>query len=127
MTTTDTTPRVETTVIDQYIAAWNEADDDRRAALIDAALGADLWYRDPMLEADGRDAFNAVLGAVQAQFPGMVMRRTSTVDAHHDLVRFNWAFGAPGEEPMLAGIDVAKFDADGKLHRIIGFSGETIA
>ena len=80
-----------------------------------------------MLEADGRDAFNAVLGAVQAQFPGLVMRRTSTVDAHHDLVRFNWAFGAPGEEPAVAGVDVAKFDADGKLHRIIGFAGETIA
>ena len=51
----------------------------------------------------------------------------ATVDAHHDLVRFNWAFGAPGEDPAVAGVDVAKFDADGKLHRIIGFAGETIA
>ena len=129
MTTTNdtTTASVDTTVIDTYLAAWNEPDDDARAALVEAALGADLWYRDAMLEADGRDAFNAVLGAVQAQFPGLVMRRTSAVDAHHDLVRFNWAFGAPGEEPAVAGVDVAKFDADGKLHRIIGFAGETIA
>ena len=122
-----TTASVDTTAIDTYLAAWNEPDDDARAALVEAALGADIWYRDAVLEADGRDAFNAVLGAVQAQFPGLVMRRTSTVDAHHDLVRFNWAFGAPGEEPMVAGVDVAKFDADGKLHRIIGFAGETIA
>jgi hypothetical protein len=129
MTTTNdtTTAPVDTAVIDTYLAAWNERDDDARAALVEAALGADLWYRDAMLEADGRDAFNAVLGAVQAQFPGLVMRRTSVVDAHHDLVRFNWAFGAPGEEPAVAGVDVAKFDADGKLHRIIGFAGETIA
>jgi len=129
MTTTNdpTTASVDTTAIDTYLAAWNEPDDDARSALVEAALGADLWYRDAMLEADGRDAFNAVLGAVQAQFPGLVMRRTSTVDAHHDLVRFNWAFGAPGEDPAIAGVDVAKFDADGKLHRIIGFSGETIA
>ena len=129
MTTTNdtTTAPVDTTAIDTYLAAWNEPDDDARAALVEAALGADLWYRDAMLEADGRDAFNAVLGAVQTQFPGLVMRRTSAVDAHHDLVRFNWAFGAPGEDPAVAGVDVAKFDADGKLHRIIGFSGETIA
>jgi hypothetical protein len=128
MTTTNDTARpVDTTTIDTYLAAWNEPDDAARAGLVEAALGADLWYRDAMLEADGRDSFNAVLGAVQAQFPGLVMRRTSAVDAHHDLVRFNWAFGAPGEEPMIAGVDVAKFDADGKLHRIIGFAGETIA
>ena len=129
MTTTNdpTTAPVDTTAIDTYLAAWNEPDDDARSALVEAALGADLWYRDAMLEADGRGAFNAVLGAVQAQFPGLVMRRTSAVDAHHDLVRFNWAFGVPGEEPAVAGVDVAKFDADGKLHRIIGFAGETIA
>ena len=33
----------------------------------------------------------------------------------------------PGEAPAFAGVDVAKYDADGKLHRIIGFAGETIA
>ena len=98
------------------------------AALIPDFLGPHVFAHFlAMLEADGRDAFNAVLGAVQAQFPGLVMRRTSAVDAHHDLVRFNWAFGTPGEDPAVAGVDVAKFDADGKLHRIIGFAGETIA
>ena len=122
MTTTDATNRADTTVIDQYVAAWNEADADRRAALIDAALGADLWYRDPMLEADGREAFNAVLGAVQEQLPGHVLTRTSDVDAHHDVVRFSWALGVPGQPPTFAGIDVAKLDADGKLHRIVGFT-----
>jgi hypothetical protein len=122
MSTTNTTADVDTAVIDQYIAAWNEADDDRRAALIDAALGADLWYRDPMLEADGREAFNAVLGAVQQQLPGHVLTRTSDVDAHHDVVRFSWALGVPGQPPAFAGIDVAKFDSEGKLHRIVGFA-----
>jgi hypothetical protein len=70
-----TTEPVDTTAIDTYLAAWNEPDDDARAALVEAALGADLWYRDAMLEADGRDAFNAVLGAVQAQFPGPALER----------------------------------------------------
>lgn len=112
--------------IDAYVAAWNETDAEARAALLAAGTGADLWYRDPMLEADGRDAFDDVLGAVQEQLPGHVLTRTSEIDAHHDLVRFNWALGAPGQDPVFAGVDVAKTDADGKLHRIIGFAGETV-
>ena len=79
-----------------------------------------------MLEADGLEAYDAMIAAVQAQMPGHVMTRTSPIDAHRDLVRFNWALGVPGEAPVFAGLDVAKTDADGKLHRIIGFAGETI-
>jgi hypothetical protein len=126
---TDTTPSttaVETTV-DAYLQTWNETDPAARAALIEQALGADLWYRDPLLEADGLEAYDGMIAAVQAQFPGLVMTRTSPIDAHRDLVRFNWALGAPGQAPVFAGLDVAKTDADGKLHRIIGFAGETIA
>ena len=115
------------TVVDAYLATWNETDATKRAALIEQSLGADLWYRDPMLEADGLDAYDGMIAAVQAQMPGHVMQRTSPVDAHRDVVRFNWALGAPGEAPVFAGLDVAKVDADGKLHRIIGFAGETIA
>lgn len=129
MTTTENTTSVadETVaVVDAYLAAWNETDPAARRALIDQALGADLWYRDPLLEADGTDAFDAMLAGVQQQFAGLVMRRTSPIDAHRDLVRFNWAFGAPGAEPAIAGLDVAKLDADGKLHRIIGYTPETI-
>ena len=123
---TDTTTPVDTTVVDTYLATWNETDATRRAALIEASLGADLWYRDPMLEADGLEAYDAMIAAVQAQLPGHVMQRTSPVDGHRDLIRFHWAFGKPGEAPAFAGLDVAKYDDEGKLHRIIGFVPETI-
>lgn len=128
--TTDTTDGItaaQQAAIDAYVAAWNETDDAKRAALLAAGTGADLWYRDPMLEADSRDAFAAVLGAVQQQLPGHVLTRTSEVDAHHDLVRFNWALAVPGEAPTFAGVDIVKFDDEDRLHRIIGFAGETIA
>ncbi len=124
-TTSPDTGTIDTTVIDTYLESWNETDVTKRATLIDAALGADIWYRDPMLEADGREAYDAMIVAVQSQFPGLMMRRTSDVDMHHDLVRFNWALGEPGAEPTISGLDVAKYDSDGKLHRIIGFVPET--
>jgi hypothetical protein len=124
--TATTSPTDVEATVDTYLATWNETDPAKRAALIDASLAADLWYRDPLLEADGLAAYDAMVAAVQSQFPGLVMRRTSPVDAHRDLVRFNWALGAPGADPVFAGLDVAKYDADGKLHRIIGFAGETI-
>lgn len=114
-----------TATVDAYLAAWNETDEAARTALVERALGADLWYRDPFIEADNSEAFNATLGAVQQAYPGHVMTRTSAIDAHHDLVRFNWALAVPGEAPTFAGVDVAKLDADGRLHRIIGFAGDT--
>lgn len=132
MTSNDTTlpqetdsDTVDTTVIDSYLDTWNETDPDKRAELIEASLGTDIWYRDPMLEADGHQAFGEMVAAVQSQFPGLVMQRTSGVDGHHDLVRFNWSLRQPGAEPAFSGVDVAKFDDDGKLHRIIGFIPET--
>jgi hypothetical protein len=127
MSTDTATPTALEATVDAYLQTWNETDPAARKALIDQALGADLWYRDPMLEADGLEAYDGMIAAVQAQFPGLVMRRTSPVNGHRDLVRFNWALGAPGEAPVFAGLDVAKADADGKLHRVIGFAGETIA
>lgn len=133
---TDTTPTTTPTptditaldrTVDAYLESWNETDPAARAALIEQSLAADLWYRDPLLEADGLAGYGAMIDAVQTQFPGLVMRRTSPLDAHRDLVRFNWALGEPGADPVFAGLDVAKTDASGRLHRIIGFSGETIS
>lgn len=123
-TATDGAPA--TAAIDDYIAVWNETDEATRKQLIRSALGADLWYRDPNLEADGHDAFSKTVAYVQENFPGHVMRRTSEVGTHHDLARFNWALGVPGQTPALAGVDVAKYDGDGRLHRIIGFAGESL-
>ena len=130
MTATETTPTetttAETVAIDNYVAAWSETDDAKRSELLAASVSEDLWYRDPMLEADSREAFSSVLAFVQENFPGHVLTRTSAVDGHRDLVRFNWALGKPGEAPAFTGVDIAKFDDEGKLHRIIGFAGESI-
>jgi hypothetical protein len=72
------------------------------------------------MSGSGHDEIDAMLAAVQAQFPGFRLRRTSGVDAHHDRVRFAWELG-PEEGPALAGgVDFGVLAGD-RLHAITGF------
>jgi len=105
----------------QYIAAWNETDPAARRALIDEVWSADGRYIDPLAEVAGHDQIDAVIAAVQAQFPGMTFRLAGAVDAHHDQARFTWELGPAGTEPVIVGFDVAQRDADGRLALVLGF------
>ena len=117
----DTT--IDTTTIDRYFDMWNTEDEaDRRAAIADA-WATDARYVDPLLEADGHDGLAAMVAGVQAHYPGQRFRRTTDVDAHHDVVRFGWELFAPDGTVTVAGIDIGELDGDGKLRRITGFFG----
>jgi SnoaL-like domain len=109
-----------TELVDDYIAAWNETEPTARRARIDALWTADGSYVDPMAVAEGRDAIDATIGAVQAQFPGLVFRLGPTVDAHHDQARFTWELGPADGEALVVGFDVAVFDG-GRIRSVHGF------
>lgn len=107
-------------VIDRYIATWNETDPDRRRELIAQTWTEDASYLDPLLGGEGRDGIDAMIAGVQAQFPGHRFRRTSDVDAHHDRVRFGWELGPEGNPALAGGLDVGVL-VDGRLRSITGF------
>ena len=113
-----------TTVVDTYLALWNENDPSARAGLIETAWAADGSYVDPLLEADGHAALSEMVTAVHQQYPGHRFRRTSGVDAHHDQVRFGWELAAPDGAVTVAGIDVGTVARDGRLLSITGFFGD---
>jgi hypothetical protein len=107
-------------LIDRYIAAWNEADSQRRKELIERTWTEDSTYLDPMVQGAGRGGIDAMIEAVQKQFAGLKFRRTSEVDAHHDRLRFAWELG-PAEGPAVAGgVDFGVTRA-GMLQKITGF------
>jgi len=112
------------TTVDTYLAMWNETDADRRAALIEQAWALDGRYVDPLIEADGHTELSAMVAGVHAQFPGHRFRRTTTVDNHHDRVRFGWELVAPDGTRTVAGIDVGALASDGRLQQITGFFGD---
>ena len=113
-----------TTVVDAYLAMWNEDDPARRAELVDAAWSPSGRYVDPLLEAEGRDALSDMVAAVHSQYPGQRFRRVSGIDAHHDQVRFAWVLAAPDGAITVAGIDVGTVALDGRLVHVTGFFGD---
>ncbi|MEY9846878.1 nuclear transport factor 2 family protein [Streptacidiphilus sp. MAP5-3] len=107
---------------ERYIAAWNETDPAARRKLVDETWAEDGSYTDPLVVAEGRDAVDATLGAVQAQFPGLRFRLGGPVDAHHGIARFTWELGpADAAEPLVIGFDVLVADADGRIAQVLGF------
>jgi hypothetical protein len=116
-----------TNIIDEYFAAWNETDAARRGERSCSVWTETGRYVDPLSDTTGPDEFAAMAGAVQQQFPGVTLRRTSAIDAHHDQARFAWAGVDEDGTVVLAGIDVAVIAPDGRLAAISGFFGDTEA
>jgi len=108
-------------VIDAYIDAWNATDPAERRGLIERVWTQDGRYTDPLAVAEGRDAIDATIAAVQEQFPGLVFRLGGPVDAHHDLTRFTWELGPDGADPVVIGFDVAVLAPDGRVRAVHGF------
>ena len=110
------------TVVDNYIAIWNEGDQQRRRALIAETWTEDATYVDPLVTGEGADGIDAMIGGVQQAYPGHRFKLVSGPDAHHDRVRFSWQlFGEDGQVPVATGIDFATVADDGRLKDVTGF------
>ncbi|MDG4826804.1 nuclear transport factor 2 family protein [Asanoa sp. WMMD1127] len=110
-----------TDLAERYIAVWNQTDPVKRRADIEALWAPGGRYVDPLASAEGRDAIDATIAAVQNQFPGMVFTLSGPIDGHHNQVRFAWELGPAGAEAPIAGFDVATTDDNGQLDQVLGF------
>jgi len=109
-----------TDLVDRYIAIWNETDDERRRNLIARTWTEDSTYLDPLMGGEGRGGIDAMIRGVQAQFPGLLFRRTSEVDAHNDRIRFAWELGPEGGPALAGGVDFGVIVGD-RFQTITGF------
>jgi hypothetical protein len=108
-------------IAQRYVAVWNELDADARRKAVSELWASDGRYVDPLGAAAGHAEIEATIGAAQAQFPGFEFSLAGPVDGHHDALRFSWALGKPGEEPLVIGFDVAELDGSGRLRTVLGF------
>ena len=110
-----------TQLAERYIDSWNETDSAKRRAMLEQLWTDDARYVDPLAEANGREAIDATIAAVQDRFPGFSFRLAGAVDSHHDQGRFSWELGPADAEAPIAGFDVAVTDGEGRLQTVLGF------
>jgi hypothetical protein len=110
-----------TDLIDRYIATWNETDTGWRRELITQTWTEDASYLDPVLQAEGRDAIDAMIVTAQERFPGHRFRRTGDVESHHDRVRFSWTLAQEDGTAVVSGTDFGVVTADERLAAVTGF------
>ena len=108
--------------LDHMLAAWNEQDPTVVRAHLEKAISPDVEFIDPSVEAHGIDEFEANVHHVHKQVPGAVYERSTVVDSHHRLHRYNWRILRDGNT-VLDGFDVTEVDEDGKVLRVLGFFG----
>jgi hypothetical protein len=111
-----------TTLVDSYIALWNETDAGRRRALIAQTFTGDARYVDPLMAGEGLDGIDAMVAAAQAQYPGTRFELAGAPDHYKDRVRFGWHLRAgEGGDLLATGLDFGMLAEDGRLHSITGF------
>lgn len=121
MTTVDTS--LDATV-DTWLRAYGEPDAGVRARWIEQVWAPDGVLADPPFTGTGYTEIDALAGAVLGQYPGHTFRRTSAVDAHHDVARYTWEMVGPDGTVALTGTDVVAVAEDGRLARVAGFFGD---
>ena len=108
--------------LDHMLDAWNERDPKRVRAHLDKALSLDVVFVDPTVVTRGIDEFEANVREFRGRLPDAVCSRSSGVDSHHDLYRYNWEIHRSGEL-FLPGFDVVQADENGRVLRVEGFFG----
>lgn len=108
-------------IADRYIAAWNATDAEDRRDLIAATFTEESRYLDPVMRGFGHAGIDAMIAGAQQKYPGLRFTRTGEVDAHNDVLRFGWALGPEGAEPVARGVDFGVTAADGRLVSVTGF------
>lgn len=109
------------TLVNNYIAMWNETDPDRRRELVAETVTDDADYVDPVMEGAGIDGISTMIGGAQSQFPGHRFALVAGPEAHHDRVRFTWSLAAAGGAPVAIGVDFVDLADDGRMRSITGF------
>jgi len=110
-----------TTVVDCYIATWNERDPEARRALVATTFAHDADYLDPQMSGRGIEEIDAMIAAAQQQFPNHTFALSAGPDGHNDRVRFSWLLAPAGEAAIAAGTDFALLAPDGRIQSVTGF------
>ncbi len=111
--------------LDHYFQSWNEPDEAKRLAHLEAGWAQGATYTDPSAHVEGRDALSKHIAGFLAnpQLKGFSIVRVTGIDIHHGSFRFGWEMRTPDGKVATVGIDYGEFDANGMITKIVGFFG----
>lgn len=107
-------------IAEDYIAAWNETDAERRRALIRRTWSDDAVYVDPLMAGRGHAELDALMAGVQQRFPDFRFALIGKPDGFGDKVRFSWGLGPAGADAPIKGTDFVQVE-EGRLKAVTGF------
>jgi hypothetical protein len=111
-------------LVDTYCQGWSDSDPLVRERCIRETLAPQATYVDPRTDTLSIEQLLDHISRTVTSRPGAVVKRTSTVDIHHNLARFNWQVLLPDGTTPSEGIDFIELEDDrGRIRRIIGFFG----
>ena len=111
--------------LDDYFAAWNEPQTERRRRLLERSVTADVELVHPAWgRSCGIDALATHIGNYQSAFPKTAVVLATGFDSHNDIVRYGWDIVDQDGRRMMEGIDVVELASDGRLKRILLFHGQ---
>ena len=113
-----------TATIDTYMDAYSETDTALRAELVARTFTSNGELIDPPIEGKGHAGITEMMGAVLGHYPDHRFRRTTGIDAHHNVARYGWELVDTAGTVALDGTDVVVFDDGGAISRFLGFLGE---
>lgn len=109
-----------TTLIDRYIAIWNETDPAARRSLIDSTWAEHASYADPVLAGTGRDGTDGMVAGFQEAYPGHTFDLAGENPLNEATRRFGWRLLSPTGEVQMTGEDVYEPGTDGLVQSIVG-------
>lgn len=111
--------------LDDYFAAWNEPQTERRRTLLERSVTTDVELIHPTWgRSRGIDALLTHIGDYQSALPETTVMLASGFDRHNDVVRYGWEIVDRGGRRVMEGLDVAELASDGRLKRIVLFHGQ---
>jgi hypothetical protein len=113
-----------TTLLDRYVAAWNEADPERRRTAVTELYADDGRIVTPSIEVSGSEAIIEHIGEVFAEFVGASghrFRRTGST-GHHRSLLIRWELTGGGQQAAGAGLNVLILGRSGRIGADYQFS-----
>lgn len=108
-------------VYELYIVSWSGIGDAERQRILEETVSEDVTYLDASTRRSGRAELAANLAGFQQRRPGFSFGLGNLL-VYQDVGLANWKMLDTSGGVVVDGYDVLRFDAEGRMSHVTGFS-----